>query len=124
MIESNIIGQGSVKGVMSGKHYNRSMYCHKIVSEALNRLRFKAFLDCLDDEDKNDVSTFISSLLDEFPTGSFSETVKENTFKEIMATYDNFICEASAENPTFAFWSNYLEMVEVLLCFIRYSTRV
>ena len=38
MIESEIIAPGSVKGVLTGKHYNRSIRVHKIIYEALERL--------------------------------------------------------------------------------------
>ena len=84
LIESNIIGQGSIKGVMTGKHYNRSVHCHKIMSEALHRLRFQAFLDCLDDEDSNDVATLISDLLEDFPNTRLLEKVQKETFQKIM----------------------------------------
>ena len=42
MIESEIVAPGSVKGVLSGKHYNRSIRAHKMVYEALERLRLQA----------------------------------------------------------------------------------
>ena len=121
MIESNISGQASVNGVISEKHYNKSVYCHKIVSEALHRVRFQAFLDCLEDEDSTHVATLVSDLLEEFPGNSFLLKVKEDTFMEIMTVYNDFISQACDENPTFARWSNYLEMVEILLCFTRYN---
>ncbi len=44
-IESEIVAQGSLNGVFSGKHYNRCIRAHKLVYEALERLRFEAFLD-------------------------------------------------------------------------------
>ncbi len=89
------------------------------MSEALHRLRFQAFLDCLEDEDSKDVASAVSDLLEDFPSDSLFEKIKEETFHEIMTTYQDFITLESEDNPTFALWSNYLEMVEVLLCFIR-----
>ena len=43
MIESEIIAPGSVKGVLTGKHYNRSIRVRKVIYEALERLRWEAF---------------------------------------------------------------------------------
>ena len=43
MIESEIIAPGSVKGVLTGKHYNRSIRVHKVIYEALKRLRWEEF---------------------------------------------------------------------------------
>ena len=50
LIESDVVGQGQIKGVMSGKHYNRSMHCHKVMCKALHRLRFQVFLDSVSDD--------------------------------------------------------------------------
>ena len=40
MIESEIIASGSVKGVLSGKHYNRAMRVHKLLIEPMERCAF------------------------------------------------------------------------------------
>jgi hypothetical protein len=47
MIESGIVSEGSIKGMLTGKH-NRSVFCHKIMHEAFRRLRFETFMDSLD----------------------------------------------------------------------------
>ena len=44
LIEAGLITFGSLKRVMSGKHYGRSVHCHKIVLEALERLLFEKFI--------------------------------------------------------------------------------
>ena len=61
----------------------------------------------------------MSGFLDVFPSDSIVDKLKEDAFVEIMTTYNDFISEASNDNPTFALWSDYLEVVEILLCFIR-----
>lgn len=45
MLEANIVAQGSVNAVMDGKQYNRSLRCHKLVMEAMERVRWDAFCD-------------------------------------------------------------------------------
>ena len=52
MIESEIIASGSVKGILSGKHYNRAIRIHKLLYEAMERLRVEAFDKSLTTEEK------------------------------------------------------------------------
>ncbi|KAJ8048474.1 hypothetical protein HOLleu_00803 [Holothuria leucospilota] len=35
LIESGVVAQGSIKGVLSGHHYNRSVRTHKLLFDAL-----------------------------------------------------------------------------------------
>jgi hypothetical protein len=71
LIESGIISEGSIKGVLSGKHYNRSVLCHKMMYEALQRLRFEAFLDTLEEEYQETIYSLIMTMQDSFTDGSF-----------------------------------------------------
>ena len=41
LIESDVVAQGSIIGVMPGHQYNRSFLIHKLMYEALQRLRFE-----------------------------------------------------------------------------------
>lgn len=70
---------------------NRSVLCHKTVYEALERLRFEAFLD----------------------------TLESQPFKDLFQEYGKFIAKSSAESKTFAYWSMYMKMagMELPLCF-------
>ena len=54
---------GSINGVMSGKHYNRSVRSHKVVYEALVRLLFERFLDSLSDDKKDKTISIIGKFL-------------------------------------------------------------
>ena len=47
IIESEIIGIGSVNGTLLGKHYNRGMRLYKIVGGASFPLKWEAFCDWL-----------------------------------------------------------------------------
>ena len=42
-VQSEIIAEGSVDGVLNGKHYNRVVRLHKIIYEAIARLPFEDF---------------------------------------------------------------------------------
>ena len=54
MIESEIVAAGSLKGVLSGKHYNRCVRAHKVIYEAMERLRFQAFQKTLSTQEKSE----------------------------------------------------------------------
>ena len=43
VVESEVLAAGSVASVLDGKHYNRGMRVHKVVWEALSRLRWRQF---------------------------------------------------------------------------------
>lgn len=44
LVESGAVASGSMKGVLSGHHYNRAIRVHKQLSEALECLRWEAFI--------------------------------------------------------------------------------
>ena len=62
MIESEIVAPGSLKGVLSGKHYNRCVRAHKMIFEAMERLRFQAFEETLSNLEKNDAHVMYLSV--------------------------------------------------------------
>lgn len=50
-IESGVVSEGSVKGVLEGKMYNRAVRVHKLVYEALMRLIWEQFMSQLDEDE-------------------------------------------------------------------------
>ncbi|VDI28190.1 Hypothetical predicted protein [Mytilus galloprovincialis] len=54
LLESGVIGSGSLTGVFEGKHYNRALRLLKIVFEAFERLRWEAFGSWLNSNDENE----------------------------------------------------------------------
>ncbi|XP_070581426.1 uncharacterized protein [Ptychodera flava] len=118
MIESGILAQGSVNGVMSGHHYNRSVRCHKLVAEAMHRLRFNEFLDSLTEEEHLPVIASLLDLRDSYPH-SFIDAVNTEEMKQLQQKYTDHIERCCESNVNYAFWSSYLNMVQLLLLFIR-----
>lgn len=45
MIESGIIAEGSIKGILSGTHFNRCKQIHVSTATAMKILHFNAFLE-------------------------------------------------------------------------------
>ncbi|XDV11366.1 hypothetical protein PO909_000329 [Leuciscus waleckii] len=50
LIESNVVAVGSINGVISGHHYNRSIRAHKLLFEAMHILRLRSFLQSLPEQ--------------------------------------------------------------------------
>ena len=103
LIEPGIVGEGSVKGVFNGKHHNRSIFFHKVVYEAMQRLRFETFLDNLDEQKEDRIVQFVGQMYDAFPDESFYHHVECQMFQEISDEYDAFIIDASNKSKSFAF---------------------
>ena len=118
VIEAELCAEGSVKGVISGHHYNRSVRCHKLIYEALHRLRWQCFLETVPESDCSQVEQIISALKEKFPSRGYKEVVISPEFNNLCQRYEAFI-QSKGECPTFQFWSSYLEMVEVLLLFLH-----
>ena len=53
IIESGVIAEGSVSGVLEGRTYNRAIRCHKLMFEALNRLALIGFNSGTDEHHKD-----------------------------------------------------------------------
>ena len=62
-IEAGIVAAGSVSGVVEGRQYNRAMRAHKIVMEAMQRLRMKYFKEWMD-ENKKDAYQAVADEMD------------------------------------------------------------
>ena len=104
-------------GVLSGKHYNRSVFCHKIMHEAFQRLRFETFLDSLDVAEQESIRTFVEAMRDVFPKQEYNDELFSDEFETICDKYESFVEETSRKSKTFAFWSTYLKMTGICLPF-------
>lgn len=119
MIESEIVAPGSLKGVLTGKHYNRSLRAHKIIFEAMERLRLQAFEKSLTTTEKVLLESINLILQDDSERDKFLDISTSDNVTEVKMMYDLFVKKRSEDNPLFAFWSNYIEMVQLLLLYVR-----
>ena len=71
MIESEIVAPGSVKGVLSGKNYNRCLRLHKIIYKAMEKLRLEASEETLSTAEKAFFESIYYLLQDESATKDF-----------------------------------------------------
>ena len=110
LIECGIISEGSVRGVLSGKHYNRSVMCHKVVYEAIEQLWFESYLDSLDEEEKDGIASAVSKAMDLFPDEKFYDLLECPDMEKVYENYNIFIKEMCKKSRMFAFWTMYTKM--------------
>lgn len=80
-MESGVIAEGSVTGVMEGRKYNRAVRLHKLVYEAMMRLAWKAFRPWLEAKHPREVHHLEAALES---IGSFHNDVSQASFSELM----------------------------------------
>lgn len=105
VIESKVVAPGSINGVISGHHYNRSMRAHKLLYESLQRMRLLTFLDSLPQEERYECLDVINEIKCAFPDRTMVVLCANEIFDKMYSTYEDFVKRRSGENPTFAFWS-------------------
>ena len=96
---------------MSGKNYNRSILCHKFMFEAMERLRFEAFMDTLDEENQEHICASVQKVMSCFPEQEFVNSLHSSEIETIARLYQSFIEKSSEKSKTFAFWSMYIRMI-------------
>jgi hypothetical protein len=127
-VESGVIAEGSMAGVVDGRRYNRAVRLHKLVYEALFRLAWKGFLPWLEENHLEDVVhvedalVLIDQLADNISQASYAELQQSSSFTKVMELYQRYLFFLRNENgPLSAFWMTYIDMVEIMLGLLRAS---
>jgi len=117
MVESGVLASGSAPAVLNGKHYNRAIRLHKLVMEALQRLRWQEFLTSQNLPNVPD--NFIQAIDKLCDNGCLDAVIDQPAFTEIYSAYQEFCTTMNSSLPLAKFWSSYIEMVQLLLSFTR-----
>ena len=119
LLEAGTVAQGSLPGVMKGRHYNRSVRVIKVMSEALRRKLLSTFIETQSEEEKAKFIALSKDLYHAFPKTQFQYLCTSSDFKEFESKLLLFIQERCSQFPTFTFWMSYLNMADLFLNFIR-----
>lgn len=119
LIESEVVAPGSINGVINGHRYNRSMRAHKLLYESLQRIRFISFLDSLPPQERAVCMDVITDMNCAFPDRVMDVLSADQRFDSMCSKYADFVQRKSTDNETFAFWSSYIDMMQLLLLFVR-----
>ena len=130
LTESGVYGSNTTLALLKGKSYNRGVRTHKLIMEALLRLQWQAFCKRLEKEREDhrlegvDMSQ-IETNLDKFKESSATGEKKKvfdalcNSTQSLRLLLSRFKSESCESSQLFKFWNSYVEMVLVLLRFIR-----
>jgi len=127
-VQSGVIAEGSVAGVLDGRRYNRGVTLHKIMYEALMRLAWQGFNAWIEEshkESKTTVDTFFSQigeLYDYICETQFKKQMTRTSSVDFVELFDKYTEFLRHENGKLSkFWLSYLDMVEILLRLLRAS---
>ena len=126
-IESGVIAEGSVSGVLDGRRYNRAVRFHKLMYEALQRLAWKGFQSWIEEiPEKNlSVQQFSNGLIplyNDLCQREFDAVMKSQPYSEFIVLYDRRLDYLGTSNGKLSsFWMSYLDIVEILLNLLRAS---
>ena len=114
--ESGMLGSGTVERVMSGKDNAKATRTHKITMQALWELLLPQLLTFLHDHDRELEKTITDLSLSKADHNDLVDIVLSARFQDQMEAFVNTNTE---QNPNFQYWWQYIEMVIILLMFIR-----
>ena len=125
-IQSDLVAEGSIDSVMSGKHYNRAVRLHKIIYEALMKLLILSFESSVPDgtqELMTDHAETLENLKLDMCQEAFEEVLTSDVFGKWYQVFDSFTKDLKDKgNDLVKFWFSYLELTELSLNLI-YATR-
>ena len=117
-IESGILGPRTVERALAGKDYNKGTRVHKITLQAMWQLilpQVLAFIVEKDNELKQNLERSVQSNSKE----DYLTLLDLLSSTRYQALLSSFITTKKDKNPNFEYWWNYIEMVRILLLFIR-----
>ena len=124
-VESSVIADVSIAGVLCGKKYNRAIRLHKLMYEALLRLAWSGFETWLKDEDKNELTETL------FRVKTFSKNISGKTWLEfqevhscthILELFQGYLDFLRTKHGDLSsFWMSYVDMVDIVLGLVRAS---
>ena len=113
LIEANLVTNGTLKSVLSGKNYSKSLWCLKVVSEALERLLFKKFIDSLPENSPHrEISVEnLNVLIQSCSSEHLLAALEDNSLIILLQEYTNFQTKVKQGDygKTAMFWYSFLE---------------
>ena len=108
--QAELCTTGGIKGVLSGKHYNRSWMVHECFAEAIDRLFCETFIDIPPDQEEHFQQCLSSD------SSNNCDLFKEKTFVDFNNLYKQMKedCWIGKYGKTPQFWMSYQSAVDQL----------
>ena len=103
MVESELVAVGSINGVLSGKHYNCAIRAHKIVFEAMQRLRVLSFRESLSEQKAEELDSLGVTLAECAESEGMAALCVSSDVSRWRDAFNLHVRNKCEENPTFAF---------------------
>ena len=121
LMEAGLIGSGSLQGVLSGKHYDRALHCHKVLTEALEQLLLKQYQDSQSAGLSHEAQRILTDVIATCSADAVESAWKNDTVREYL---DNFLayreeCREGSLGKIAQFWLSYMDHVRMLLALIH-----
>lgn len=121
-IESGVIAEGSVHGVLDGHKYNRAVRFHKLLYEALLRLAWKGFLHYQESHNSEDISDLIEGFASDICHATFTEVLENPSYISVLNKFGEYLEHLrSGAGDLAAYWMSYLDLVDIMLNMLRAS---
>ena len=126
LMESGLISGGSLAGVMSGKHYDRALNCHKVMMESLERLLLQAYLESQNADDlfsslSDESSKQLHNLMENPSHVTLDAVLTEDSISLIVKGYEEFRQSVATGHlgKTAQLWLSYMEHVHLMLSLLE-----
>ena len=111
IMEANLTTSGCLKGVLNGKAYSKSLWCLKVVSEALERLLLAAYIAQRDESAHSSTNTdAMDALITLCNEDNLAAALQDHTIDEYLVDYMAF--QETVRNgelgKTATFWMSFL----------------
>ena len=109
LLQADLCGSGSIRGVISGKHYNRCWKIHETFAEVLERLFLEKFMPDIPD----DIKKLAASHLE---VSAVSRVINESGVADYYQRYQTQFrkCLNGEFGKTAQYWATYMKMVDHL----------
>ena len=125
-VDMGTFGENTADRILTGKGWNRIIRAHKLTVEALWRVLWPQFMNW-SEANGREVNIAITACARNIGIGIDvkNDQLIENNIQEMTSLMQGVLenltdfDEANSHNPTYCFWRQYMNMVEILLRFTR-----
>jgi len=119
VIESGICSSGSIDQVLSGKHYNRALRVHQLMTVAVDNLLLEEFVKRTGYDVSNLTAVHLSA--DRPCYENLSAADSDDQWKSFVSRFSAFVASArqGTFGPTYQFWVQYHDCIWLLLTFLQ-----
>ena len=125
-VESGVYSECTSDNILARKSWNRAIRAHKLTLEALTHLYLTSFMQWQDQKGKTSYTECSKLPRDIGASINIAQSNDtKNALSVLFQSLDPFLSDMQefysemVTNATFIFWKQYMDMVEILLCFIR-----